>query len=276
MVWGMSPLDRFIDDQLSLGRATFSRESAEKAVALKEEGLVAALVRLGKRKRIVSPHKGFYIILRPEDQTSGAPDPAQWIDPLMRYLSLDYRVSLLRAAALHGSSHQAAMVFQVVVPRQLRSFEIGRHRVQYLTQAEAAFSAVNEAPYLSQIKTNAGFAKAAGVELTLLDAARYAQKAGGMNGVAQIAMSIGDKADPKRLAQLAAHYETSCVRRLGYLLEHFHHDKQAKALEPVASKAKTAVLFDPSSKPLVASLADAYEKNSRWKLILNEEVEVDL
>ena len=194
----------------------------------------------------------------------------------MRYLSLDYRVSLLRAAALHGSSHQAAMIFQVVVPRQLRSFEIGRHRVQFLTQAASSFHAVNEAPYLTQIKTSAGFAKAAGVELTLLDAARYAQKAGGMNGVAQIAMSIGDKADPRRLAKLATHYETSCVRRLGYLLDRFHHEKQARALEPMASRAKTAVLFDPSSKPLAASLADVYEKNARWKLILNEEVEVDL
>lgn len=272
----MSALDRFVDEQLAVGRATFSRQDAAQALALKEEGLVAALVRLGKRKRIVSPHKGFYIILRPEDQPSGAPDPAQWIDPLMRYLSLDYRVSLLRAAALHGSSHQAAMIFQVVVPRQLRSFEIGRHRVQFLTQAASSFHAVNEAPYLTQIKTSAGFAKAAGVELTLLDAARYAQKAGGMNGVAQIAMSIGDKADPRRLAKLATHYETSCVRRLGYLLDRFHHEKQARALEPMASRAKTAVLFDPSSKPLAASLADVYEKNARWKLILNEEVEVDL
>lgn len=272
----MSLLDRFIDDQLSLGRATFSREDAKRALALKEEGLAAALVRLGKRKRIASPHKGFYIILRPEDQMSGAPDPAQWIDPLMRYLSLDYRVSLLRAAAFHGSSHQAAMVFQVIVPRQLRSFEIGRHRVQYVTQTGASFRAVNEAPYLDQIKTSTGYAKVAGVELTLLDAARYAQNVGGMNGVAQIAMSMGDKADPRRLTQLSAHYETSCVRRLGYLLEHFHHQKQAKALEHIAVKAKTAALLDPSSKPLAAAISDAYEKNFRWKLVLNEEVEVDL
>jgi predicted transcriptional regulator of viral defense system len=272
----MSALDRFVDEQLIVGRATFSRGDAAQATSLQESGLVAALVRLAKRKRIVSPHKGFYVILRPEDQPGGAPDPAQWIDPLMRYLSLDYRVSLLRAAALHGSSHQAAMVFQVVVPRQLRSFEIGRHRVQYLTQTASTFLAVNQAPYLGQIKTSAGFAKAAGIELTLLDAARYSQKAGGMNGVAQIVMSIGDKADPRRLAQLATHYETSCVRRLGYLLDRFHHEKQARALEPIAAGVKTAVLFDPSSKPLLASLASAYEKDSRWKLILNEEVEVDL
>ncbi len=53
--------------------------------------------------------------------TSGAPDPARWIDPLMKYLGTDYRISLVRAAAMHGSSHQAAMVFQVGVPQQFRS-----------------------------------------------------------------------------------------------------------------------------------------------------------
>lgn len=46
----------------------------------------------------------------------------------MRYLKLDYRVSLLRAAAYHGASHQAAMVFQVIVPKQLRGFDIGRQK----------------------------------------------------------------------------------------------------------------------------------------------------
>jgi len=67
-------------------------------------------------------------------------DPARWIDPLMKYQGLDYRVSLLRAAAFHGSSHQAAMIFQVIAPKQLRDIEIGRHRLQFLYQAPRAFS----------------------------------------------------------------------------------------------------------------------------------------
>ncbi|MDR1727022.1 MAG: hypothetical protein LBT74_03695 [Acidobacteriota bacterium] len=39
------------------------------------------------------------LILRPEDWRTGAPDPATWIDMLMRHLGVDYRISLLRAAA---------------------------------------------------------------------------------------------------------------------------------------------------------------------------------
>jgi hypothetical protein len=73
------------------------------------------------------------------------------------------------AAAFHGSSHQAAMVFQAVVPKQLRDFGVGRHRLQFLYQAPRAFARVNQPDLLGQIKSDAGYAKVAGVELTLLD-----------------------------------------------------------------------------------------------------------
>ncbi len=58
----------------------------------------------------------------------------------MKYLKMDYRISLLRAAAFHGATHQAAMVFQVIVPKQMRDFEIGRHRLEFIYQVRADFS----------------------------------------------------------------------------------------------------------------------------------------
>jgi hypothetical protein len=82
-----------------------------------------------------------------------------WIDPLMKHQGLAYRVSLLRAAAFHGSSHQAAMVIQVIAPKQLRDFEIGRHRLQFLYQAPQIFSHVYLAARLGQMKSDEGFAK---------------------------------------------------------------------------------------------------------------------
>ena len=273
---GMNSLDRFIDAQLARGRSAFSRTDLAEAAGLTDSGLRSALVRLGKRHRLVTPYKNFYVVLHPSEVIMGAPDVDQWIDPLMKHLNLDYRVSLLRAAALHGSSHQAAMVFQVIVPKQLRGFEIGRQRIQFLTQAASEFHAVNQGEFLTRIKSPSGFAKAAGVELTLLDAARYSDSAGGINGVAQMVMTFGDIAAPRRLSQLAAHYETPCVRRLGFLLEYFQHGKQAKALEPFAAAAKTTVLLDPAAKPVIASLAEDFEKNAKWKLLLNGEVEIDL
>lgn len=272
---GMAKLEQFLADRLAQGRAYFSRQDAQSALASTPIALRAALTRQVRKGSLASPKQGFYLILRPEDQAAGAPDPVRWIDPLMRHLRSDYRISLLRAAAFHGATHQAAMVFQVIVPRQLRNFAIGRHRLEFVYQTQAAFVSVNRGDWLASIKSDAGFAKVAGVELTLFDCARYFHKAGGINGLAQIVKDLGGRAKPASLVKAAAHYENSSVRRLGYLLERMGHARQAKALQPFAKQAKTAVLLDPSVKPLLEGIVALHEKASKWMLIINETVEVD-
>lgn len=272
----MSPLDAYLDQQLERGRAYFSRKEALQALGLAPQSLAAAVSRLIRKRRMANPRHGFYLILRPEDRALGAPDPVRWIDPLMKHQGIDYRISLLRAAAFHGSTGQAAMVFQVVVPKQLRGFEIGRHRLQFIYQAAHAFAEANRPEWLAQMKSEAGFAKVAGIELTLLDCARYLHRAAGINGVARIAKDLGGKADPRKLARLARVYENSSVRRLGYLLELARHARQAKALEPFAREAKSLKPLDPAAKPLVTALASPQHKNAKWMLLINERVEVEV
>jgi len=270
----MATLDSYLDDLLARGRAYFSRDAALAALGLKPSALAAAITRSIKKRRLANPRHGFYLILRPEDQIASAPDPVKWIDPLMKHQGIDYRISLLRAAAFHGSSHQATMVFQIVVPRQLRDFDLGRHRVQFLYQAAESFSQINTPKLVSKMKSDTGFANVAGVELTLLDCVRYFHKAAGINGVAQIAKDIGAKANPRSLAKAAAAYENSAVRRLGYLLDQVGHGRQAHALEPFVKRAKTMLPLDPAAKPIVAALAQAHERNAKWKLMINEMVEI--
>ncbi len=270
----MVTLDAYLDDLLARGQACFSRDDALAALGLKSAALAAAITRSIKKRRLANPRHGFYLILRPEDRIAGAPDPVKWIDPLMKHQGIDYRISLLRAAAFHGSSHQAAMVFQIVAPRQLRNFDLGRHRLQFLYQAAESFAQVNTPNLVSKMKSDAGFANVAGVELTLLDCVRYFHKATGINGVAQIARDIGAKANPRRLAKAAAAYENSAVRRLGYLLDQVGHGRQAHALEPFVRQAKTMLPLDPAVKPLVKALVCAHERNAKWKLLINETVEV--
>jgi predicted transcriptional regulator of viral defense system len=271
----MAPLEHYLDERLTRGRSYFVGDEARSTLGVTQRNFAAAVTRLINKGRLANPRHGFFLILRPEDRIAGAPDPARWIDPLMKHQGIAYRISLLRAAAFHGSSHQAAMIFQVIAPKQLRDFEIGRHRLQFLYQAPQAFSRVNLATRLDQMKSDEGFAKVAGVELTLLDCARYFHDAGGISGVAQIAKDIGGKANSRVLADAADDYENSSVRRLGYLLDLANHSRQAKALEPFVKKAKTFLPLNPAVKSLVASLVELREKNSRWKLVINEPVEVD-
>lgn len=268
-------LDRYLDNQLGLGRAHITKAVAAKALGLSATAFNAAAARLARQGRLAHPKEGFFLILRPEDR-AGGPDPARWIDPMMRYLGLDYRISLLRAAAFHGASHQAAQVFQVIVPKQLRPIALDRQRVQFVFQAPHGFNVVNQAPWLDQLKTDTGFAKVAGIELLLLDAVRYFRQTAGLNGAAQIVHDLGGRADPRKLARAATAYENSTVRRLGYLLEQFGHPRQAAALRPLAGKAKSLKPLDPSVR-LVPSLARGTKppEAAAWKLSVNVPVEID-
>ncbi len=270
----MASLESYLDGLLGRGRAYFSRDEVAAALGLKPSALAAAITRAINKRRLANPRHGFYLILRPEDQIAGGPDPVKWIDPLMKHQGIDYRISLLRAAAFHGSSHQASMVFQVVVPRQLRDIDLGRHRLQFVYQGPDAFSQVNQSSLVDQMKSDAGFATVAGVELTLLDCVRYFHKAAGINGVAQIVKDIGAKASPRLLQKAAGAYENSAVRRLGYLLDLAGHARQADALQGFVKRARTALPLDPAVRPLVKALAQAGERNPRWRLLINEAVEI--
>ena len=168
------------------------------------------------------------------------------------------------------------MVFQVIAPRQLPSIEIGRQRIEFLFQSSSAFARANRPESLAQLKTDAGFAKVAGVELTLLDICRYVHRAGGIIAAAQATHDRGKKADARILAQEAVVYENSVVRRLGYLLERFGHSRQANALRPFAEQAKSFKSLDPSVKPIVPELAATEERNADWMLIINLPMEIDL
>jgi hypothetical protein len=193
----------------------------------------------------------------------------------MHFIGIDYRISLLTAAAFHGSTHQAAMRFQVIVPRQLAAITTGRQHVDFIYQAPELFSLTNKREWLDHVKTDAGFATIAGLELTLIDVCRYYHRAAGINGFAQVVHDIGARANPRILSKAAANYENASVRRLGYLFDHFGYERQATSLFQYATKAKSLKPLDPSSKPIIPELAEPIEICHKWKIAINVTIEVD-
>jgi hypothetical protein len=133
---------------------------------------------------------------------------------------------------------------------------------------------VNQPAWLDQIRTPDGYASVAGVEITLLDSIRYFHKAAGISGVAQIVKDIAYRANGRNLAEIAAFYENSAVRRLGYLLDITGHERISKSLQKFARQAKSSKPLDPSIKPIVGVSAPV-ELNAKWKLTVAEPIEVD-
>jgi predicted transcriptional regulator of viral defense system len=270
----MLRLDNMLNEFLAAGKSSFSKSEVLEREGMSFGSFNAAAGRLMNKGRIAKARSGFFVIVRPEDREVG-PDPVLWIDALMAFLNLDYRISLLSAAAFHGASHQAGMVFQVVVPRQLPGIRLGRRRVDFIYQEKMAFELVNDGNWLERMKGDAGFVKVAGVELTLFDCVKYVYRAGGLNNVAQIVKDLGAQASPTNLRQIAKGYGPAVSCRLGYLLEWLGYGRQGAGLSDMANAMK-------SYKPLVTKrrndieiFPDEAARDERWKLLLNEVPEVE-
>jgi len=71
--WGVTSLSKYLDDQLTRGRAYFTKEEAVAALGHSSETFSTAAMRLTRKGRLDSPKRGFYLILRPEDRVRQIP-----------------------------------------------------------------------------------------------------------------------------------------------------------------------------------------------------------
>ena len=121
----------WVEHLQSQDRYSFTRTQAEAETERSFVAAQTALRRLKKQGRIVSPRRGFYVIVPPEYRATASP-PASWfIDELMRYLEQPYYVGLLSAAAIHGAAHQQPMVFQVLTSKPTREMRAGKVAIQF-------------------------------------------------------------------------------------------------------------------------------------------------
>src|SRR5271166_6811758 len=107
----------------------------------------------------------------------GARLPPSWyVDDLMRHEGRPYYVGLLRAAELHGASHQAVMEFQVVTNKKMPELHVGRSRIAFYYRKDMAPVPAG----IEDRKTDTGRMKVSSVELTVLDLLHYPRAAGAL------------------------------------------------------------------------------------------------
>ena len=108
-------------------------------------------------------------------------------------------------------------------------------------------------------------------EATAIDLVRYARAAGHLGNVATVLAELADKLDPKKLVELARHdTKTTHIQRLGYLLSLVGARQAAKPLAAwVAEQHPRRVLLRPNARRVTG------EEDTRWRVVVNEQVEVD-
>ena len=215
-----SALSSYVGGLLSSGRTVFTAEEAEQAIGVGHGAFLDAAERLQRREALLNPRQGFYVVVPPQYASWGAPPPAWYIDALMRREGQPYYVGLLKAAELHGATHQAVMEFQVVTAKRLQRIRAGRNLIVFYFRKD--MDAVTAG--IEDRKTDTGTMKISSAALTALDLLRYPQASGGIDNVATVLSDLGQKIDPGQLAVLSEAVERPVVQRLGYLLEHLGHD----------------------------------------------------
>jgi len=269
----MLSLSSYMTRLLSKGQVVFSSAQAQQALGIAKGALLDAAEKQQRKRHLFKPRRDFYVIVPPQFLTWGAPPPSWYIDALMRHERQPYYVGLLKAAELHGATHQAVMAFQVVTNKRLPQIKAGRSVLTFHYRKD--MSAITTG--LVERKTDTGTMKLSCIELTVFDLLRYPRAAGGINHIATVLSDLGDNVDPKKLAVLAAVFPRATSQRLGYMLCCFGYEDKAAALSEILVQGsglpwvelEPALATDPDFTPTPTA------RDKCWRVVVRRPPEPD-
>ncbi|WP_405230334.1 type IV toxin-antitoxin system AbiEi family antitoxin domain-containing protein [Lentisalinibacter sediminis] len=263
----------YLDRLLSKGRLVLTPERAQEDLGISRRAFIDAAKRQQNRGNLIMPRRGFYVIVPPQYLALGAPPPSFYIDSLMRHEGCPYYVGLLKAAEHHGATHQAVMQYQVITDKRLPNIRAGRSLIVFYYRKDMGEIAGG----LQEYKTEAGFIKVSGPELTMLDLLRYRHATAGLDNIATVLSDLGPQIIPGKLASLATAFERTVVQRLGYMLDDLGFADQAEPLHAILNETGPlpwTALEPIGARDRAAQRAFA-ERNERWHVTVSRVPEID-
>jgi len=257
----------YIETLQSQGRYWFTKSDAMKALGVATPAFHKATHRLTQQTKLMRIRNGFYVIVPAEYRKAKSLPTTFYIDALMKFMKQPYYIGALSAAALHGAAHQSPQELQVVTSKSIPMIESGATRIRFITKKD-----IEKTP-VQQVKTPTGFMQVSTPEATTLDLLRYVRVAGHLDNVTTAIVELLETINPAKLVQVAKlEKEFSYVQRLGYLIDRFSKNKTAaKELHHLFEKKRPGFIFlRPDDRKGIT------EKNEKWNILVNTEVEPDL
>jgi predicted transcriptional regulator of viral defense system len=255
------------------GRITFSTDDIYKQYpALKEKAVMSALRRLVENGKIQSVWHGFYVVVPVEYELKGVVPPVVYIDQLMNYLQKDYYIGLLNAASFYGAAHQQPQEFTVIIAgKTLRNKFKNGVKINFVSKKEIPHT------FIRKHTTKTGYVSVSSPELTALDLLLYQKEIGGLSRAGTVLNELVEEMDfnkiPLDFLQL---FPTTAIQRFGYLLDEVleQGDKAKIWIEKVK---QAGIKFRKTGlKPdIQVGEPSEYEQNEIWKIVINEEIEID-
>ncbi|HLB32957.1 MAG TPA: type IV toxin-antitoxin system AbiEi family antitoxin [Chthoniobacterales bacterium] len=255
------------------GKRYFTLEQFMLDRKLSQNAALNAIHRLKTHGDLISPVRGLYVIVPPENQSQGSIPAEDLLPILMNYLKADYYVSLLSAAQYHGAAHQKAGCFQFISNKRIKHrLEFGQIKLELIYKKCLADLPIQD------ITVRTGYLKIATPELVILDLLTYISKSGGLNHIATILSELIEVVNANKLIQLAEKSKKHAwVQRLGYILEHIDSMDGEKLknivniLDAYLRKKKKAFI------PLAPELSKkGCSREKKWMIIENTTIESDL
>ncbi len=259
----------WVEHLAARGRHSFSlkevrdafRDDTEAAIKLK-------LTRLAGKGKIISIHKGYYLIITPQYTSRGILPPSLFMDALMKFLGRPYYVGLLNAAAFHGAAHQQPQEYFVFTDfPALRTNKKKGVRINYISKKKIP------AALLEKRKTETGFIHISNPALTAIDLVQFDKRIGGLDRAATVLNELAESISPEQFTEsLLQTVPVAAIQRLGFLLDVILKKGISTHLYEVSKKAELEFF----RVPLKTSAPKAgFSSDERWKIIVNTEIEID-
>lgn len=252
---------------LGQGRHFISTSEVAEMYGISAVSVPASLERAREAGKLISVTKGGWVPVPAEYRSAGAPPPSHFIHQLMEYLGHPYYVGFLSAAAIHGASHQAPMVFQVATSAKLRERRVGRGRLRFVERAAAA-----ERPR-QQHNVPTGRIWVATPEVTVFDLVESPQEGSSLSNVATIVgeLLLDKRLDEAALPGTSALYPRVVAQRAGFLID--------LMADEIGTEFDTEMLHESLTGARYRDLSpgDGHGKHDdRWHVIVNTKIEHDL
>lgn len=260
----------WIESLLASGKYVFELEAIREALPhYSDTAAKRALSRLSAQKKILSIHKGIYLIIPPRYRAKGILPPPLFLDDMMRCLNRPYYLGLLNAAAYHSAAHQQPQTFFVFSTfPTLRPTRKQGVKIDYISR-DAIFPGL-----LEQRKTEAGFLSISNPALTAADLVHFEKRVGGINRAAAVLGELAEAIQPDAWAPLLLlHKPASVLQRLGYLLD-IALEEKALAMALLEACRKAGIRFSPA-RLKAASGNNGLEPDPTWNIIPNIHLDID-
>lgn len=261
---------RWIEHRLYRGFYTFSYRDVENDFPSRDEIYIStAISRLVRQQKIISPTRGFYVIIPVEYALTGLVPATFYIDQMMTYLDRAYYVGLLNAAGFYGAAHQRPQTFTIM--NDGASIRDG-------VRAGIHFTYINrksiDSRFVTKHKTKLGSINVSSPELTAIDLIENQSKVGGLNRVCTVLNELADSMDLADIEDSYFNiYGVPIYQRLGYILDDILEEYELAEILCDRLKALN-VTFRKTAFKAGKEIAGC-EVNEKWKIIINQEIDID-